>query len=810
MNDPLKKTAYGYVDTENNEYVITDLRTPRPWFNYMWNERYGGLVSHTGGGFSFLDSPRDNRLTRMRYNSLPWDRPGRTLMLRDQSDGEYWSLSWAPTMDRKYDHLEARHGLGYTRISTLYKGVRSDLTYFVPMDLPGEIWRVHLENKGSQTVNLDLFAFAEVLMGNALNDQINQPNDKHFTDVHFNPKDEVLEASRRYWVLNRGVSVAQPNLSWPFEINFFCTQAVSAFDGSLDKFIGRWRSESNPITIEKGQLGNSEITAGDAVMALQTGISLEPGQSIDLAFIMAIKQTEDSPVEFVAPDEWELSQWNDIKHIDAAFDQLRRSWEDRLSGFAAETPDPVFNQMTTVWNPYQSAVTFDMARNAGYYHGGLLFGTGMRDQFQDILGVLLQNPDRVRARLLNALQFQFADGSTLHNYFKYTGTGERTHHSDTPLWIPFGIIEYLKETGDVSLLDVSVNFHDSGNASVLEHLILALRYALSKLGTNGLPLMMNGDWNDTLDKVGPEGRGETVWGAAFLGYVLDEAVSLFKYLEQPELSQEFQTAYTLMKQQVNAHCWDGDWFLRAFRDDGRPLGTHTESQGQIFLNAQSWAVISGFADENRGQAAMAACLEHLRTPYGMQICWPAYREVDASVGLISRCVPGKKENASVFNHASAWFVMAALKAGLIEDAVHIYSDMLPLNSSENADQYELEPYAFAEYVTSPEHETSGQASHSWLTGSAVWMLKVGRDHILGIQANYSGLRIDPKIPSSWDGYAVTRKFRDRVFNIKVENPQHLNQGVTEIRVNHVPIDGLVIDPEKYAKHKEIDVLVRMG
>ncbi len=256
MNDPLKKTAYGYVDTENNEYVITELRTPRPWFNYMWNERYGGLVSHTGGGFSFLDSPRDNRLTRMRYNSLPWDRPGRTLMLRDQRDGEYWSLSWAPTMDRKYEHLEAHHGLGYTRISTVYRGIRSELSYFVPVDLPGEIWRVELENTGSQTVQLDLFAFAEVLMGNALNDQINQPNDKHFTDVHFNQDTQVLEASRRYWVLNRGVSVAQPNLSWPFELNFFSTQPITAFDGSLDAFIGRWRSESNPITVEKGQLTN--------------------------------------------------------------------------------------------------------------------------------------------------------------------------------------------------------------------------------------------------------------------------------------------------------------------------------------------------------------------------------------------------------------------------------------------------------------------------------------------------------------------------------------------------------------------------
>ena len=804
------QTAYGHVDQELREYVITEMRTPRPWFNYMWNERYAGLISHTGGGFSFLDSPRDNRLTRMRYNCLPWDRPGRTLMLRDAADGDFWSLSWAPTLKKPYEHIEARHGLGYTRILSNYHQIQAELTYFVPRDLPGELWRVRITNQRSSRASLDLFGFAEILLGNALNDQINQPNDKHFTDVHFNWNTQVLEATRRYWVLNRGVSVNQPNLGWPFSLHFTCTRAIKAFDGSLDAFIGRWRSESDPVMVEQGLLSNTEITAGDAVLALQTEFTLEPGETLDLAFIMAVRQKEDSPVGFESPPEWELDEWRNISRIDRAFQDLKAYWADRLSGYGVETPDAAFNSMANLWNPYQAAVTFDMARNAGYYHGGLLFGTGMRDQFQDILGLLLQDPARVRQRLLNALQYQFTDGSTLHNFFKLTGTGERTHHSDTPLWIPFGIMEYLKETADFSILDSVVSYHDGGDATVREHLIQALRYALSQLGPKGLPLMMNGDWNDTLDKVGPLGRGETVWGAAFLGYVLKESVILFKTLSEAALVREFEEAYGELKQSVNQHCWDGDWYLRAFRDDGRPLGTAAESQGKLFLNAQSWSVISGFAPVERGRQALEACLEHLRTPQGMQICWPAYTVVDASVGLISRCVPGKKENAAVFNHASAWFVLAALEGGEIEEAVQIYQDMLPLNSSRDSDRYELEPYAFAEYVTSPEHATQGQASHSWLTGSAVWMLRIGSDHILGVHPEYGGLRLDPKIPASWVGFKVRRKFRGRTFQIGVENPQGLNQGIEAIYLNGTLSPDRVIDPEMFEPGAEILVRVVMG
>jgi cellobiose phosphorylase len=801
MSDRRFGNAYGHFSQNHREYIIRDPRTPRPWFNYIWNDQYAGLISHTGGGFSFMDDPRNNRLTRMRYNSLPWDHPGRAVMIRRRDTGEYWSLSWAPTLDRDYVSYECRHGQGYTCISTEYADVHARIRYFVPPGLRGEIWYLELENRGSRPLDVDLFSYTEVLMGNALNDLINQPNDKHFTDVHFDRDLQHLRATRRYWVLNRGVSVEQPNQDWPYVLSMCSTDEVKAFDGSLDAFIGRWRSEANPLAIERGQLGNHEITAGEPVLALQTECRLEPGVKHSTAILLSV-QDKGGPTA-------KLQAWRNLERIDAAWQELQDQWDQRLSVYVPETPEPAMNIMAGVWNPYQAAVTFDMARNAGFYHGGLLFGTGMRDQFQDILGVLMYDAPRVRARLLNAMTYQFADGSTLHNFFRLTGTGERTHHSDTPLWIPFGIIQYLKETGEFGFLEERVAFHDQGTATVLEHLLSSLSYCLKKLGSHGLPLIMNGDWNDTLDKVGPNGSGETVWGAMFLGYVLGQSIELLEQLGESEWVEEFRTAYQQLQTSVEEHCWDGEWYLRAFRDDGRPLGTRREEQGRLFLNAQSWAVLSGFASRERAGKALQACQRHLETPYGMQICWPAYRKVDASVGLISRCVPGKKENAAVFNHASAWYVLAALKAGFIEEAVATYLKMLPLNSSADCDRYEIEPYVFAEYVTSPEHETVGQASHSWLTGSAVWMLRIGSDHILGVRPTLNGLLIDPRIPGHWASFSVTRHFRSRIFNIRVDNSAGVNQGVQSLRVNGVE-SGTTIVAEEYPTGSEVEVEVIMG
>ena len=792
---------YGYYTEDNREFVITDPRTPRPWFNYMWNSQYAGLISHTGGGFSFLESPRDNRISRMRYNCLPWDRPGRYVMVKDTVTGKYWSLSWSPTINLNYDFYECRHGQGYTKITTEINGIRGEITYFVPTDTNAEIWRVKLTELSGQARDLEVYSFLELLMGNALNDQINQPNDKHFTDIHFDKDLQALVATRRYWVLNKGVSVKQPNIDWKYQIYFSQSLPISGFDSSLDTFIGRWRSESNPVAVETGVMQNTEITAGDPVVALQSKIALAANGSVDFAVVLEIVPKEMPPTPLVKGGEI-------VKVADSKFLQLKQKWDQHLSCVQVQTPDAAFNAMLNVWNQYQAAVTFDMARNSGYYHGGLLFGTGMRDRFQDILGVVMVDPARVRERLIKALNFQFKDGSTLHNYFVLTNTGERTNHSDTPLWIPFGIVEYLKETGDFSILDEVVPYHDDSSGTVYEHLVRALDFAIANTGEKGMPRIFTGDWNDTLDHVGSQGKGETTWGAFFLGYVLNKSLPVCEHQGDLKSLEKFQNFYEHLRQVTNDICWDGDWYLRAFRDNGEPIGVSTATQGKIFLNAQSWAVISELAPKDRADKAMASSREHLATPFGMQIVAPSFTEIDDTVGLISRCVPGKKENGAVFNHASAWFVLASLINGDTEFGWEIYRRMMPINSSQatdaKCDRFETEPYVYPEYVTSPDHETQGQASHSWLTGTAVWMLRIGLDYILGFQPTFAGMIIDPKIPAEWSGFTAKRKFRGKVLSLTVVN----HSDVRQMTVNGQVVEGNFIDLALY-ESDEIAIAVNL-
>lgn len=802
------KNDYGYFTEDFREYVITNPETPRPWFNYIWNENYAGLVSHGGGGFSYLETPRDNRISRMRYNCLPWDRPGRYILVKDTETGQYWSLSWAPTLDRKYDHYEARIGQGYTTIVTEFQGIRAELTYFVPRDNNCEIWKVQLKNTSGRKRNLQVFAFQELMMGNALNDIINQPNDKHFTDIRFNQKQQTLEATRRYWVLHKkSASVEQPNFAWDYHVYFTMNLPVKGFDSSLDTFIGRWRSEANPIAVEKGRMFNTEITAGDPVVALQSEIQLDDAEVKDFAVFMGIEsQKTENPYQSLQVDKYK-----DNAYVQLKLDEVKAYWDNYLSHVKVKTPDESLNLMLNVWNQYQSAVTFDMARNSGYYHGGLLFGTGMRDQFQDILGMVIVDPARVRERLLNALQFQFADGSTLHNFFKLTNHGERTHHSDTPLWIPFGLVEYLNETHDFTILDEIVTFHDQGQATVYEHMVRALDFAISECTERGLPRIRKGDWNDTLDHIGPQGKGETIWGAFFLCYVLDKTFELLDHKKDTAVKQRWQQAYEKIATVVNEIAWDGKWYVRAFRDNGQVVGSDQMKQGKLFLNTQSWAVISGVADKARANSALQSCVQHLENKTGMQICWPAYREVEDNIGLISRCVPGKKENGAVFNHASSWFVLAAIMNGNVEDACRIYQKMLPVNSSRavTLDRYETEPYVYSEYVTSKEHETEGQASHSWLTGSSVWMYRIGLDWMLGLRTSLKGIKVDPHIPAKWDNIQVSRKYQGKTLHVSISNPHNVNQGVKKITINGEVCKDEWIDVSWY-QEKELEVSVVLG
>lgn len=785
---------YGYFSEDGMEFVITRPDTPAPWVNYISNGRYTGLVSNTGGGFSYWMDPRDSRITRFRYNSLPWDRPGRYVYLKD-SDDIYWSISWQPTAHEPQEY-ECRVGMGYQTIKMLHRDVRSEITYFVPLDDDLEIWLVKLRNESFEPKRLHVYSYVELCLGHALVDLINQPNDQHFNLAHFERTGNAIYATKNYWVTHRGVSVEQPNQGWDRYVVFTTDLQVESWDCLKDAFIGKWRSEQNPIGIENDLLSNTDITAGDACAALQSEVLLEPRQEAEFVVLLACVPAENYRDKALSL----IGKYRSPASAQTALEKVRAYWMEYLSSVRAETPDREMNLIVNVWGKRQSWVTFNANRNAGYYHGGLLFGVGIRDQCQDLMGPLLSEPTIVAERIKEVLSHQFRDGSTLHNYFKLTGQGEKTGHSDTPLWLPFAVVNYLKETGDWDFLTNVVPFQDGDEADVLDHIIRAVDYVLSQLTENHLPKFGPGDWNDTLDYVGRKGKGESVWVAHFLCYILREMAELLEYLAHQvicpsssyltETARRYRDEYELVKRAVNERCWDGEWYIRGIRDDGDVIGSSRNKEGRIFMNAQSWAVISGVADEERGRLAMSSADRLLTTSRGPKILSPSYTQVDPGVGLATRCVPGKKENGAIFNHVASWAILANALLGEGNRAYDYYRKCMPMVQADpDPDLYKMEPYVYSEYVTSDEHPTFGQASHSWLTGSGVWMFRDALDYILGIRPTYDGLIVDPCIPDKWDEFKVIRKFRGATYEIEVSNPNHVQHGVERLEIDGREIDG---------------------
>ena len=815
------ENEYGYFDEKNREFVITNPKTPLPWVNYITNGKYNGLISHTGGGFTFFRSPKDSRITRWRYNSFPFDRPGRYIYLKN-SDGKYWSLTWQPTA-HDFDEFRCHHGMNYTTIIMEAFGIRSRVTYFVNSDENMETWRVELENVSGKEQKLDVYSFAEMCLGHALVDLINQPNDQHFNEACYFQKDEILFLSKRYWVTYNGPTVQQSNQAWNQWVFNASTLPVGSFQTSRAKFFGRWRSEANPLEMEQTKLDNSLITAGDAVSVLQGDITLKPGEKKEFSFFMGIVDKTDEKQylrelpqdaleqeKFVQDAAKIIKKYRQDGMVQKACEKVKNDGKKYLESIQVELPDKIMQNMVNVWNQYQTKITFLFSRDASYYHGGLLFGRGYRDSCQDILGPLMaQKHEWVKNRILEMAKYQFENGSVMHCYYPLTGGGERTGHSDTTLWLPMAVTSYLKETLDFDILKEPVSFIDGeGTVPLLKHVYLAVDFALSTLTERNLPRFGPGDWNDTLDYLGRGGKGESVMVAQQLCYILKDTAEMCHQLGESKIARYYLNWYDKVAEAINTHCWDGEWYTRGTNDKGEVIGSSKNDQGSIFLNVQSWAVISGVANKERAIKAMDSVRKYLDTPKGPKILDPAFSKVNTHVGLATRCVPGKKENGAVFNHPVSWAILAECLLGRGENAYDYYRKALPMNPVIDRDRYEVEPYVYSEYVTSPDHETFGQASHSWLTGSSTWMLRDATDYILGVQPVYEGLKIVPNMPDHWDGYRVKRHFRGVDFDIEVKRETPKGSKVKSVTVDGKEIKGNIVKcPESGTGKCRIQVII---
>ena len=776
---------YGEFSQSGKEYIITNPKTPSPWINYIYNGRYFSTISNNGGGISYYKSPLHGRITRYRINEIPPDRPGKYIYIKDRETGEIWSLTWQPVGKSPEAYIVA-HGFGYTRAEASVNGIDSSVLFFVPQDDDQEIWKTILTNKSGKTRKLSVYGYAELALGHALVDLINQCDDQHFNRSHFEKEHNALFSTKTYWVTQTKGTQQQENKEWDQWTFFTVNKPISAFETIRERFLGLYRNENNPESIEKETLSNLETDFGNIVNALQVDIELLPGESTDLVFSLGV-------IEKLRFDELKASRvekYKSIATVNEAFAAVNKHWNDYFAYTTSSTPDENVNIFMRYWLPYQAKVAFDVGRVISFYYWGIGRGFGFRDTAQDTIAVTISNPEKAKERIQLLSRQMRVDGKVYH-HFHGDGQGEFTYHCDDPLWFMLAVTEYLKETGDFGLLENIQPFIDEGKSgSILDHMFAVVSYAKNNLGKHGLPIFGRGDWNDTLDYIGGDDGGESVWGGMFYAAMLDLFAGLLENLNKHTELLEVKKVRDTLYKAVDENCWDGEWYIRAFGENDRQVGSKENKYGKIFLNTQIWPVIAGFPNQERIVTAMDSVSKYLDSPEGPKKCTPAWREIDPNIGLVTRCVWGKKENGAVFCHPTAWVIQAETMLGRSNKAFEYFKKMLP--NRIDSDLFIAEPYVYSQYITSNEHSAPGRASHSWQTGSAAWMYRISYDYILGIRPTYNGLQIDPAIPSHWKSFSAERIFRGTQYIIEVDNKNCVEKGVSEIFVDGYKIIGNIL------------------
>lgn len=789
---------YGAFTADGREYVIRHPVTPRPWANYLTNGKYCALTSQTGGGYSFVDSSGYHRLTRAHPARMVLeDRPGRYVYIRDEDTGRYWTINWQP-VQAPYEFWESRHGLGYTVIRTVVDGIEGEITYFVPVDDPVEVWAVRLVNRSGRPRRLSVFTYVEWGLGSYGFDLLETSFANLFKTLSY--EDGILTAGMRLWSVGHGP--AKPHLSWPKQAFMAVSFPVISYDGLRERFVGMYRDLARPVAVERGGCSGFIADGQDCVAAFQGRVDLGPEAEQAFTAVLGAAASREE-VRRLA------ERYRRPGEARAALERVRAWWDDYVGRVWVDTPDPDFNLSVNLWNKYQCWVTFSWSRMASYYIGGGSI-VGFRDSSQDLLGVLPINPEWARDKVVAMWRHQFRDGGTLHNWDPITDLGPRTGHSDDALWPVLATVAYIRETGDLAFLDQTVPFYDGGEGTVYEHVKKSLAFTLGRRSPRGIPLMGEADWNDGLDQVGIEGRGESVMTAEFLCWMLRDVAELCRARGDDEQARAYDAAFADVAARVNEHFWDGEWYARGTTDHGEVFGSRRNRCGKIYLNAQSWAVLSGLAPAERALLSLEAVREHLDTPYGPCIFLPAYREIDDHLGIITMFAPGVKENGTIFNHPVTWCIIAEAMMRR-ERAYDLWKRSSFLTRGRDPDLYKTEPYVYAEYVYGADSPFFGQGEFTWTTGTAAWMLRACLDWILGVRPELRGLRVDPVIPASWGGFHVRRRFRGATYEISVSNPEGVVSGVREVFVDgrpHEAPDPTLLPPfDDGGVHR---VEVRMG
>jgi len=790
---------FGHFDDLAREYVITNPRTPYPWINYLGNEDFFGLISHTAGGYSFYKDARFRRLTRYRYNNVPWDDGGRYFYIQDGDC--VWSPGWKPVRT-ELDEYSCRHGMSYTIIKGVKRGIEAEAVFFVPLNTWAEVHRLTLTNRSRAARAFKLFSFVEWCLWNAHDDMNNLQRNFSTGEVEVDGsaiyhKTEYRERRDHY--------------------AFYAVNApLAGFDTDRDTFLGPYNGFDRPAAVIEGKPRNSEAHGWSPIASHCVDIRLKPGEAKTLVFVLGY-------VENAAEEKWErkgvinkakarglIDRFATAAGVDAAFQELRAFWDGLLSHYVLRSGDERLDRMVNIWNQYQCMVTFNLSRSASYFETGIGRGLGFRDSNQDLVGFVHQVPERARQRILDLAATQFADGSAYHQYQPLTKRGNSDiggNFNDDPLWLILSTTAYIKETGDFSILDEQVPFDNDEHTaqSHFEHLKRSVHHTVDNLGPHGLPLIGRADWNDCLNlncfsndpnesfQTTGNRAGRTAESLMIAGqFVLygREFAALCRRIGKEDEAARTQEHVDRMVNAVLAHGWDGAWFLRAYDFFGKKVGSKENEEGKIFIESQGLCTMAGIGlVEGKVVQALDAVRERLDCDFGLLLNQPAFTRYLIEYGEISSYPQGYKENAAVFCHNNPWIMIGETVLGRGDRAFEYYRKIAPAYLEEISDLHKLEPYVYAQMVAGRDAYRPGEAKNSWLTGTAAWNYYAITQFILGIKPGYDALDIDPCIPPAWDGFTVTRVFRGATYDIEVRNPRHVSKGIRQVSVDGKIIAG---------------------
>ena len=809
---------YGYFDDNNKEYVITNPKTPYPWINYLGSQDFFSLISNTAGGYHFYKDARLRRITRYRYNNVPVDMGGRYFYINDY--GNIWSPGWSP-IKAELDKYCCRHGMGYTKILGEKNGISAEITFFVPLNYNGEVQKLTLKNISNEKKTFKLFSFVEWCLWDAQDDSTNFQR-------NFSTGEVEIEGS----VIFHKTEYKERRNHFAF---YSVNAPISGFDTDREKFIGLYNGFENPQSVVAGEPFNSVADGWSPIASHCLEITLEPDETKDLVFVLGYVEN-DFDEKFNADGSMNKSKAYDmIKSMDSsekadkALNDLKAYWNELLSKYTVSTPDEKVDRMVNIWNQYQCMVTFNMSRSASYFESGIGRGMGFRDSNQDLLGFVHQIPQRARERILDLASTQLEDGGCYHQYQPLTKKGNNEiggDFSDDPLWMILSVAGYIKETGDFSILDEQVPYdNDKTKAQTLmHHLKQSFYHVTENVGPHGLPLAMRADWNDCLnlscfsDKPGESFQtftsnkygeekfshvAESVFVAALFAFAGPEFVKLCEYKNLKDEAKKAQNAIDTMRENTIKYGFDGEWFLRAYDDFGKKVGSKECEEGKIFIEPQGFAVMAGLgSDSGKDIKAMESVKKYLDSKYGLVLLNPAFTKYHIEYGEISTYPAGYKENAGVFCHNNAWIICAEAVLGHGNRAFEYYSKICPAFLEEISDLHRTEPYVYAQMIAGKDAKRHGEAKNSWLTGTAAWNFVAISQYILGIMPEYEGLMVNPCIPENWSNFKVVRNFRGNIYNIEVKNPDNVSKGIKSITVDDVKINGNILPVfEKGSEHK---------